>query len=245
MDNELVSVIIPSYNRFKYLLNAIKSVKVQTYKNVEIIVVNDCSTQKEYYEYDFKKEFGDNLKIKNLEENSRKKYKIPSPAANARNVGIEKSKGQYIAFLDDDDIWLPEKLQVQIKIMKDQEYDMVACQSYMGNGVYNSTKKYRRINEDIYYGIIKSKFHKKKSNMIDNGFPDVFTLELQTYHNCLITSSIIMKRDLINKTGMFNLNKRNEDADYWRRALANTNGCLYVKEPLTYYDNTHGDGRNY
>ena len=48
-----VSVIIPTYNRFKNLLNAIKSVKNQTYKNIEIIVINDCSTQKEYSEIDF------------------------------------------------------------------------------------------------------------------------------------------------------------------------------------------------
>ena len=49
-----VSVIIPTYNRFIYLLNTIKSIKAQTDKNIEIIVVNDCSTQKEYYEYDYK-----------------------------------------------------------------------------------------------------------------------------------------------------------------------------------------------
>ena len=52
---EKVSVIIPTFNRFKYLLNTIKSVREQTYKNLEIIVVNDCSTQKEYYEYNWEK----------------------------------------------------------------------------------------------------------------------------------------------------------------------------------------------
>lgn len=52
---EKVSVIIPTFNRFKYLLNTIKYVKEQTYKNIEIIVVNDCSTEKEYYEYNWVK----------------------------------------------------------------------------------------------------------------------------------------------------------------------------------------------
>ena len=50
-----VSVVIPTYNRFKYLLNTIQSVKEQTYKNIEIIVVNDCSTEQEYYNYDWEK----------------------------------------------------------------------------------------------------------------------------------------------------------------------------------------------
>ena len=50
---EKVSVIIPTYNRFSYLMNTIESIKMQTYTNIEIIVINDCSTQKEYYDYDY------------------------------------------------------------------------------------------------------------------------------------------------------------------------------------------------
>ena len=57
MVEPLVSVIIPSFNRFKYLINAIESVDSQNYTNVEIIVINDGSTESEYYEYNFKKMF--------------------------------------------------------------------------------------------------------------------------------------------------------------------------------------------
>ena len=64
---EIVSVIIPTYNRFQFLLNSIKSIKEQTYKNIEIIVVNDCSTEKEYYEYNWKE---NNIIIIHLGENS-------------------------------------------------------------------------------------------------------------------------------------------------------------------------------
>ena len=245
MEKELVSVIIPTYNRFNFLLNAIRSVKEQTYKNIEIIVVNDCSIQEEYYNYDFKKEFGKNIKIIHLQENSRKKYNYISPGAHTRNIGIKNSNGYYIAFLDDDDFWLSQKLEIQIKEMNEKNYEMCACQSYRGNGTYNSSKKYGRLNEDIYHGIIKGKFKKQNSNLLDNGFPDVFTIEHQTIHNCLITSSIIMTKNLIIKTGDFNVNKRCEDADYWKRALRITNGCLYIKQPLAYYDNLHGDGRLY
>lgn len=68
-NNDLVSVIIPSYNRFKYLLKTIESVKKQTYDNIEIIVINDKSTQKEYYNYDWN---ANNITIINLDENSKK-----------------------------------------------------------------------------------------------------------------------------------------------------------------------------
>ena len=101
-----VSVIIPSYNRFLYLLNAIKSIQDQTYKDVEIIVVNDKSTQEEYYTYDWSKE---NITIIHLEKNSKEIYGYGC-AAHVRNKGIEVCTGKYVAFCDDDDIWFPEKL---------------------------------------------------------------------------------------------------------------------------------------
>ena len=66
MDVDKVSVIIPTYNRFNYLMNTIRSIKLQTYKNIEIIVVNDCSTQEEYYEYDW-----NDIKIIHLNTNSK------------------------------------------------------------------------------------------------------------------------------------------------------------------------------
>ena len=68
---ELVSVVIPSFNRFKYLMNAIKSIRSQTYKNIEIIVVNDCSSEKEYYTCDWDKIC---VKIIHLEKNSRELF---------------------------------------------------------------------------------------------------------------------------------------------------------------------------
>ena len=62
-----VSVIIPTYNRFTSLLNAVNSVINQTYQNIEIIIVNDCSTEKEYYEYNF----DNNVNIIHLTQNSK------------------------------------------------------------------------------------------------------------------------------------------------------------------------------
>ena len=71
---EKVSVIIPTFNRFKYLLNTIESVKKQTYNNLEIIVVNDRSTQKEYYNYDWD---AINIIIIHLDQNTKDKFGYP------------------------------------------------------------------------------------------------------------------------------------------------------------------------
>ena len=101
-----VSVIIPTYNRFKYLLNTIESVKKQTFTNLEIIVINDKSTQKEYYEYDWD---ANNIIIIHLQENTKKMFGYAC-AGYVRNKGIERSTGNYIAFCDDDDIWFPKKI---------------------------------------------------------------------------------------------------------------------------------------
>ena len=243
---DLVSVIIPSYNRFKYLLNAIDSVVNQSYKNLEIIVVNDGSTQKDYYEYDFKK-IDSRVTVIHLEDNSRQKYKMPSPAANARNVGIDQSHGKFIAFLDDDDVWLPEKLKVQISIMIKDNLEMSSHQIYLGNGIYNGTKKYRLGNDEVYLGIIRGYFRNNNSNLleIEKGMPDKIKLAHQKIHNLLITSSTVMTKELIDKVGKFNMKKRNEDHEYWNRALEIIPYCLYIKSPLAYYDNSHGDGRLY
>jgi teichuronic acid biosynthesis glycosyltransferase TuaG len=108
---DLVSVIIPTFNRFKYLLNTIKSVKKQTYSNIEIIVINDCSTEKDYYDYDWN---GNNIKIIQLEKNSKKIFGYGCVGF-VRNKGIEIASGKYIAFCDDDDIWFPNKIELQIK----------------------------------------------------------------------------------------------------------------------------------
>ena len=85
-----ISVIIPTFNRFKYLLNTIHSVKKQTYKNIEIIVVNDNSTQTEYYNYDW---VANNILIVNLDQNSKQKFGYAC-AGYVRNHGIKVSTGK-------------------------------------------------------------------------------------------------------------------------------------------------------
>lgn len=102
----LVSVIIPTYNREKYVVEAIESVLVQTYKNLEIIVVDDGSTD------------GTEKILEPYRDRVVYIYQENQGPSAARNTGIRRANGQFIAFLDSDDLWLPEKLEVQVAYME-------------------------------------------------------------------------------------------------------------------------------
>ena len=113
MDNGLVSIIMPSYNTAKYITNSIESVLNQTYKNWELIIIDDCSTDNT-----------DEI-IKNYNSEDRIKYiknEKNSGAAVSRNRGLREAKGKWIAFLDSDDLWCPTKLEKQILFMKENNY---------------------------------------------------------------------------------------------------------------------------
>ena len=245
MDNtNQVSVIIPTYNRFKYLLNAIESVKNQTYTNIEIIVVNDCSTQKEYYEYNYKQAFGDNFTIIHLEQNSKSKFNYGC-AGYVRNQGINISKGKYIAFLDDDDIWFPQKIELQLKAMLETGCKMSSTDGLIGKGIYDPNKKYEKYNAEHYYNTLQNIYKSKGSNLLMNGFPTIWNLDFLNIHNCIICSSVIMKKEILNYiSNMKNVRNGEEDYDCWLRALKHTDS-VYVPDICFYYDDGHGEGQNY
>ena len=236
-----VSVIIPTYNRFKYVLNTIQSVKEQTYSNIEIIVVNDNSTQKEYYEYEWEK---NNIKIIHLEKNSKTIFGYAC-AGYVRNKGIEISCGKYIAFCDDDDIWFPNKIKLQIKAIQDSGCKMSSTDGLIGNGIYDSTKKYNKYNAEYYYNLLQNIYKNKCSNLLDNGFPNIWNLDFLKIHNCIICSSVVIEKTILDKiNNMKCINNAQEDYDCWLRALQHTDS-IYVNDICFYYDNGHGDGQNY
>ena len=114
IEGELVSIVVPVFNSEKFIIETIQSVKKQTYQNWELLLVNDCSTDKS------------EQIIRNYEEDKRIRLinlKANSGAAIARNTGINNAKGKYIAFLDADDLWNKEKLEKQIKFMEENNYD--------------------------------------------------------------------------------------------------------------------------
>lgn len=110
---ELVSIIMPSYNTAKYISESIESVLKQTYANWELIIVDDCSTDETD---DVVKSYLSDARIHYLKNEKN------SGAAVSRNYALREAKGKWIAFLDSDDIWLPEKLERQINFMKKNHY---------------------------------------------------------------------------------------------------------------------------
>ena len=114
---EKVSIIMPSYNTANYIAESIKSVLTQTYNNWELIIVDDCSTDNTD---DIVADFLVDNRIKYL------KNEQTSGAAISRNRALREANGKWIAFLDSDDLWNPEKLEKQISYMKNNNY----CFSY-------------------------------------------------------------------------------------------------------------------
>lgn len=141
--NGLVSVVIPTYKRSDTLTRAIDSVLEQTYRNVECIVVNDNNPGDEYSQILYKM-----LDAYKSEERFRFiEQKVHKNGAAARNVGINAAKGEYIAFLDDDDFWDSTKVEVQVTALEalPEEWGAVSCliRLYKKGKVYAANRPYK------------------------------------------------------------------------------------------------------
>lgn len=115
MMNKKVSVIIPMYNSEKYIKDCLNSVINQTYSNLEIIVIDDCST-------DSSLEL-----VRNIKDSRIKiiKFDENKGVSNARNKGIELAEGDYICFIDSDDIWVENKIEKQIEFIVKNDYAFI------------------------------------------------------------------------------------------------------------------------
>lgn len=126
-ESVLVSIIIPSYNASKFIRETITSVRQQSYQNWEMIVVDDYSSDDTCKIIE--QECGEDFRIKLI------KLDMNKGPAHARNVGIKNARGKYLAFIDADDTWLPEKLQKQVSFMQSKD-------------IAFSFTEYRQISED-------------------------------------------------------------------------------------------------
>ncbi|HHD2971041.1 glycosyltransferase [Clostridium perfringens] len=110
---EKISIITASYNAERFIKNTIESVLKQTYQNWEMIIIDDCSSDNTESIVNRYVELDKRIKFFKLEKNSG--------AAIARNLGINKANGEFIAFLDSDDLWDENKLEKQIEFMKERK----------------------------------------------------------------------------------------------------------------------------
>jgi len=179
-----VSIIIPTYNRPEQTTAAIQSVLNQTFKDFELIVVDDCSTPA--FRFDSLPD-DTRLRLITLEQNSG--------VSAARNRGIEQASGEWIAFLDSDDLWEPKKLAVQMKWLRDNRCYRI-CQTqeiWIRNG--------KRVNQPKQW--------RKKAD-------EIFAESLE--RTMVSPSSVIINRSLIHEVGLFNEDlPACEDYDLWLR----------------------------
>lgn len=208
--NDLVSVIIGTYERFDLLQRAIDSVLSQTYNNIELIVVDDASQDPRY------KSLLNSTKFKfiQLEKNSG----LHAPA---RNVGIKESKGQWISFLDDDDYFFPSKIEQQLSFAN--TYDFISSEA-----VYDSN------NSKYAKGLYLNYWNK-----INTTNTNEFDLNLIQKHNLIINSSVLIKKDILERIGYITENpiyRYMEDYHTWLKALHVTKFCYFIEDPLVYYN---------
>lgn len=204
MKEDFVSVIVPTHNRAHLLSRAIDSILYQNYRNIEIIVVVDACSDNTL---EVLKQYNDErIKIIVSEQNLG--------GAGARNKGMKEAKGKYIAFLDDDDEWLPGKLTKQINLLKQNDNTVLVASAF------------------IQFGDVKKQVIK---------LPEIITLKELYYKNYIGSFSFCLVR--ANKLkGLFingNLTAC-QDWDLWIKLLDSSGQIARcINEPLVVYHTNH------
>ncbi len=204
-DTPSISVIIPTYNRAETVKRAVESVLSQTYRNFELIVVDDGSTD------------NTGKTLNSYAPHLRYLHQPNRGVSAARNAGAREAAGEYVAFLDSDDEWKPEKLEKHIKYMLANNFSVSqADEIWIRNG--------KRLN--------KGKRHQKFEG-------DIFLPSLSL---CLVTpSAVMMKKELFRDYGGFDENlPACEDYDLWLRMALNEK-FGYLKEDLVVKYGGHED----
>lgn len=199
-ERPLVSVVIPVYNRMDTIERSINSVLNQTYKNIEIIVIDDGSID-------------DTLKIiEHLSISDIKVLKQNHRGANAaRNLGISAAKGEFIAFQDSDDEWLPDKLEKQITYMLRNNYEACYCPFFLYEGSHN--------------GVFFSDYQDKQKYEED-------LLEVLKKRNVISTQTLVIHQNIVSDVGVFDEEMpRCQDYEFVIRIIQKKK-IGYINEPL-------------
>ena len=201
------SVIIPAYNAGPFIVQTLDSVVNQTYSNFEIVITNDGSTDNT-----------EEIILQYIDAHpSLQIYlfsQINKGLGNARNNGIFRARGKYLAFLDADDSWLPEKLlSVHKMLSEDENIELICHNEFMISASNRMIKK-------NYYGPY-NEFH----DLLFNG-------------NCLSPSAVTVKREVFDKVGVFNEDRNLhgiDDYDMWLRMSIKGVKYCYIDDFLGNY----------
>jgi len=206
MSKPEVSIITPVYNAEEFLKETIESVLDQTYTSFEYLLIDDCSTDNSA-----------SIIKEVIKNDERVKYiKLPenSGAAVARNTGLENAKGQYIAFIDSDDKWYPEKLEKQINFMKETHEGFTYT-------------KYERISEE-------------KGDVISApDFPQRLDYSGLLKNTAIACSTVVINRQVIGDFRM-PLVRKGQDTATWLKILRNHDYAYLVNEVLNQYRSREG-----
>ena len=200
--NDLISVIIPVFNAAKYLEKTLRSVLTQTAGRFEVVLADDCST-------DDSAEIIHRFQTENPDIFIYHRQEKNMGAAVARNTALEIAKGRYVAFLDSDDVWKPEKTEKQLLLMKEKDaaFSFTAIEMIDANGALKKEK--RKVKEKVDYKFL--------------------------LHNTMIpTSSVIIDRS---KKGEFKMPLRRSGQDYatWLQLLRDGTVAYGINEALVQY----------
>ena len=200
-----VSVITPAYNISEFVAETLESVFAQTFQDFEIVLINDGSPDTEKFEK-ILEPFLDRivyLKVENI------------GAGAARNLAIENARGEYLAFLDGDDVWFPEYLAQQISFLEENSLDMVYCDAEFFGDLASAGKTYMQTTPS-------------------NGevsFESVLDLRCN-----VITSGTLARKTTVVEAGMFEWEKaRAHDFHLWRRMLQKDARADYQRKVLLKY----------
>lgn len=206
MRDRLVSVVIPVYNGERYLESAVRSVLAQTYPKFEIVAVDDGSTD------------GSRQILESYRDRIRICEQPNSGVGIARNRGILESRGEYIAFLDQDDWWLPDKLAAQIEELERTRAGLVHTRT-------------------LYFDEQKQAFTEALDPTANPGKYVGWCYEQLLYGNAICNSSVMVRRELFAQIGLCDsriVGNSVQDYDLWLR-LARVTPFAYVERPLTVF----------
>ena len=205
----IISVVIPAYNAAAYIGDTLDSVFAQTFHDYEVVIVNDGSPDT----VDLERA----LQLFTTRIRYIKQQNLG--AAAARNEGVRQAKGDFIAFLDADDLWMPEYLDYQLKFLHEENCDLVCADA-------------------IVFGDAPDAGGTYMENLMDSAPPQgpVSFIDLLSAERSLITSGILVRRNLVLEVGLFDEALRNaQDFDLWLRLARYGARLAYHRKALLRY----------